>query len=76
MHFLLSLLSGAVMVVLVYGLSFFPSATLTRIDEVEDAMRQPDQEGANPLAEDAELPSGAPLRAAGRDKDPSELADL
>ena len=71
MHFLLSLLSGAVMIVLVYGLSLFPSATLTRIDDVEEAMRQPDQESANPLAEETELPSGVPHRAAGRDKDPS-----
>jgi hypothetical protein len=71
MHTLLSLLSGAVMVVLVYGLSFFPSATLTRIDEVEGAMSQADQEEANPLAEESEPASGAPLRAAGGDKDPS-----
>jgi hypothetical protein len=71
MDFLLSLLSGAVMLVLVYGLSFFPSATLTRFDEVEEAMSQHDQEGANPLAEESESPAGAALRADGRDQDPS-----
>jgi hypothetical protein len=44
MHSILSLLSGAVLVVLVYGLSFFPSATLAQIEEVEEAMSRADQE--------------------------------
>ena len=34
MQSVLSLLTGAVMVVLVYGLSFIPSATLTRSDDI------------------------------------------
>ncbi|MGH6737129.1 MAG: hypothetical protein ACRECX_13795 [Methyloceanibacter sp.] len=32
---LLSLLSGAVLVALVYGLSFLPTATLDRSDDIE-----------------------------------------
>jgi hypothetical protein len=34
MQSLLSLLTGAVFVVLVYGLSFLPTATLTRSDDI------------------------------------------
>ena len=50
MYSALSLLIGAV---LVYGLSFLPSATLGQIKEFEETMGRSDQEGANPDAEDA-----------------------
>jgi hypothetical protein len=50
MYSALSLLIGAV---LVYGLSFLPSATLGQIKEYEETMDRTDQEGATPDAEDA-----------------------
>jgi len=56
MHSILSLLSGAVLVVLVYGLSFFPTATLAPIEEVEEAMSRTDEEEISPDVEDAEAP--------------------
>ena len=71
MHSILSLLSGAVLAVLVYGLSFFPSATLAQIEEVEEAMSRADQEGTNPNAEDAEAPNGTLRGWAGREGDAS-----
>ena len=72
MHYILSLLSSAVLAVLVYGLSFFPSATLAQIEEVEEAMsRGVDQEGTNTNAEDAEAPNGALRGWAGREGDAS-----
>jgi hypothetical protein len=40
MHSMLSLLFGAVLVGLVYGLSFFPSATLNDGDEADEAISQ------------------------------------
>ena len=55
MHSILSLLSGAVLAVLVYGLSFFPTATLAQIEEVEEAISRSDQEGTNANAEDEPL---------------------
>ena len=48
MHSIFSLLSGAIMVVLVYGLSFCPSATLGQIDDVEETTSRADQDGTNP----------------------------
>jgi hypothetical protein len=54
MHSLLSLLSSAVLAAMVYGLSFFPSATLGQIDEVEHAISRTDQNGANPDSQDAQ----------------------
>jgi hypothetical protein len=71
MHSILSLLSGAVLAVLVYGLSFFPSATLAQIEEAEEAMSRADQEGTNTNAEDAEVPNGALRGWAGREGDAS-----
>ena len=59
---LLSLLSGAVLVALVYGLSFLPTATLDRSDDIElvdtenlaadeaGAETHPHQDGANGAA--------------------------
>ena len=58
MHSMLSLLSSAVLAALVYGLSFFPSAILGQIDEVEHTIGRADQNGANPDAQDAQAPSG------------------
>ena len=57
-HSILSILSGAIMVVLVYGLSYFPSASLGRIDEGGNTISRADQNGKNPDAEDAEAPPG------------------
>jgi len=71
MHAVLSLLSGAVLAVLVYGLSFFPSATLVQIEEVEEAISRADQEGTNTNAEDAGAPNGALRDWAGREGDAS-----
>jgi hypothetical protein len=51
MQSVLSLVSGAVIVVLVYGLSFLPSATLAQVDEKE--MSSADEDGISPDAEDA-----------------------
>jgi hypothetical protein len=50
MYSALSLLIGAV---LVYGLSFLPSATLGQIKELEETMGRTDRESAPPDAEDA-----------------------
>jgi hypothetical protein len=43
MHSILSLLVGGIMVALVYGLSFVPSATLNNSDEAENQITQDDQ---------------------------------
>ena len=51
MQSILSLLSGAVLVILVYGLSYFPSTTLAQ-GEVEE-MVDLNKEGIDPDAEDA-----------------------
>jgi len=51
MQSVLSLVSGAVVVVLVYGLSFLPSATLAQVDE--KGMSSADEDGTSPDAEDA-----------------------
>jgi hypothetical protein len=56
MQLILSLVSGVGLMVLVYGLSFLPSATLGQLNEVEEATSPVDQEGANPEAEDAGAP--------------------
>ena len=58
MHSIFSLLSGAVMVVLVYGLSFFPSASLDQIEEGGRTISQSDQNAENPDTDNAEAPSG------------------
>ena len=47
MYAMLSLLSGAVLAILVYGLSFCPSATLSRFDDVEETISRADQDGGN-----------------------------
>jgi hypothetical protein len=49
---MLSLLSGAVLAVLVYGLSFCPSATLSRFDDMEETISRADRDGASPNASD------------------------
>jgi hypothetical protein len=54
MQSVLSLLTGAVMVVLVYGLSFIPSATLTRSDDIGVADDMSDDEGDVASADVAE----------------------
>jgi hypothetical protein len=59
MHLMLSLLSSAVLAALVYGLSFFPSATLNQIYEVGHSINRADQNGANAEAQDAQAPSDA-----------------
>ena len=55
MHSVLSVLFGAILVVLVYGLSFFPSATLTFSEEPEEGTIRTDQSGPNSEAEDATI---------------------
>lgn len=55
MYAMLSLLSGAVLAVLVYGLSFCPTATLGQTDDVEETISRADQDGGNR----AETPSEA-----------------
>jgi hypothetical protein len=49
MQSILSLLSGAVLVVVVYGLSYFPSATLAQGNEVEE-VGDLNKEGIDPDA--------------------------
>jgi hypothetical protein len=51
MQSVLSLVSGAVVIVLVYGLSFLPSATLAQVDE--KAMSSADEDGTSSDAEDS-----------------------
>ena len=58
MYAMLSLLSGAVLAVLVYGLSFCPTATLGQTDDVEETISRADQDGGNRTAR-AETPSEA-----------------
>jgi hypothetical protein len=67
MHSILSLVFGAVLAVLTYGLSFFPSATLGQINEGEESISRADQEGTNSDAEDARAPSGALRDSVGRE---------
>jgi hypothetical protein len=50
MYAMLSLLSGGVLVILVYGLSFCPSAILAQIDD-EETISRADRDGGNPNAE-------------------------
>jgi hypothetical protein len=57
MYAMLSLLSGAVLAILVYGLSFCPSATLSQIDD-EETISRADQDGGNPNTE-GQMPSEA-----------------
>jgi len=59
MHSLLSLLSSAVLVAMVYGLSFFPSAALGQIDEVEQTITRAGHNGVPPDAQDAQGQSDA-----------------
>ena len=47
MYAMLSLLSGAVLVGVVYGLSFCPTATLGQTDDVEETISRADQDGGN-----------------------------
>jgi hypothetical protein len=51
MQAVLSLLSGAVMIGLVYGLSFIPTATLSRLD---------DEVGVGMLGDDTAAPDADP----------------
>jgi hypothetical protein len=53
MQSVLSLLTGVVLIGLVYGLSFLPTATLARYDDIEVA----EDDSAMPDAEDAEAHS-------------------
>jgi len=55
MYALLSVLSGLVLCVLVYGLSFVPSATLAQTDEAGEAMNRTLQRGVRRDPEDAEV---------------------
>jgi len=71
MHAMLSLLSGAILAVLVYALSFCPSTTLGQIDEVEETISQADQDDTKPNAEDAQVPSGSLQGWASRESDAS-----
>jgi hypothetical protein len=57
MYAMLSVLSGAVLAILVYGLSFCPSATLSQIDD-EETISRADQDGGNRTAR-AETPTEA-----------------
>jgi hypothetical protein len=50
----LSLLSGAVLIGLVYGLSFVPSATLSRPDDMELGLADDDAAKRDPDAADAD----------------------
>jgi hypothetical protein len=54
MYALLSVLSGLVLCVLVYGLSFVPSATLAQTDEAREEMNRTHQRGVKRDPEDAE----------------------
>jgi hypothetical protein len=54
MQSMLSVLSGAVLVVLVYGLSFIPSTTLSRGED--KAVSSTDEDGMNRDGENAEAP--------------------
>jgi len=71
MHAILPLLSGAILAVLVYALSFCPSTTLDHIDEAEEAISRADQDDTNPNAEDAQVPSGSLQGWASRESDAS-----
>ena len=72
MYSALSLLIGAV---LVYGLSFLPSATLGQIKELEETMGRADQEGAGPDAEDAWAPFVSLCGSAGREQRPPDTSE-
>jgi hypothetical protein len=63
MQSILSLLCGAVLVGLVYGLSLLPSATLARSDDIE--LLDDDQTSAD--SDDAEAPPDAQRDAGERD---------
>ncbi len=69
MYSALSLLIGAV---LVYGLSFLPSATLGQIKEFEEMMGRADQEDASPDAEDAWASFVALRGSAGQERRPPD----
>jgi hypothetical protein len=62
MQAVLSLLSGAVMIGLVYGLSFIPTATLSQPDD-EAGLGMVDDDGAPPDAEPADVPPNYRRRA-------------
>jgi len=55
MQAVLSLVSGALMIGLVYGLSFIPTATLSRTDE-EIGLGLTDDDGATPDINTADVP--------------------
>jgi hypothetical protein len=71
MYALLSVLSGLVLCVLVYGLSFVPSATLAQNDEVREAMSRIHQRGVRRDREDAEATLDALQSGTDRDSDAS-----
>ena len=58
MYSLVSMVFGGGLVVLVYGLSFLPSATLVRSDEAEDSRGRAGQDGGNPDTADEKSPAG------------------
>lgn len=60
MHSIISLLSGVVLAALVYGLSFFPTATLHQVDELREANSRADQKGVDPDAVDTEASEPSP----------------
>lgn len=57
MHAVLSVLFGTILIALVYGLSFFPSAALAKNDEAELITRRAHHEGTIPDAETPEAQS-------------------
>lgn len=66
MYSLLSLLFGFGLAVLVYGLSFFPTAELMPSEDPDELASLIDQEDANPFADDSQtLSSGRPPGTAG-----------
>ena len=54
----ISLLSGAITFLLVYGRNFFPSASLDQIDEGGHTISRTDQNAENPDTDNADASSG------------------
>jgi hypothetical protein len=52
MYSLVSMVFGGGLVVLVYGLSFLPSATLVRSDDAEESRDRASQDRGNPYTAD------------------------
>jgi len=66
MYSLLSLMFGFGLAVLVYGLSFLPTADLMRSEDPDELASLLDNESANPTVEDSQgLASGRPPGHAG-----------